>query len=161
MDSLVVKARLLKAKRAYKALVRKEKRDLYHDKLRRGRKQGDPSRAERLHRVFCRAASKSRAPAEFLGRRATLDCVKSKIRCTNVSQVAEVVSLFTAQVSSGADREGGMDEELHTEVSDPMPSIFSDTSEDTSPITRSVVRSALKKFRKKIIKACGPNGITN
>jgi hypothetical protein len=87
--------------------------------------------------------------------------VKPKIRCTNVSQVAEAVSLFTAQVSSGADREGGMDEELRKEVSDSMPSILSDSSTDASPITRSAVRAALKKLRKKIRKACGPDGITN
>ena len=161
VDSLVAKARLLKAKKAYKALIRKEKRDFFTTSLDEAGGQGDPGRAKRLHQIFRRAASKSRAPAEFLGHRATLDYVKPKIRCTNVSQVAETVSLFTAQVSSGADREGGMDEDLHKEVSDSMPSIFSDTSEDASPITRSAVRSALKKLRKKIRKACGPDGITN
>ena len=159
----MAKARLLKAKKAYKALIRKEKRDFSTTSLNEAGKQGDPGRAKRLHQIFRRAASKSRAPAEFLGHRATLDYVKPKIMCTNVSQVAETVSLFTAhgQVSSGADREGGMDEELHKEVSDSMPSIFSDTSEDASPITRSAVRCALKKLRKKIRKACGPDGITN
>ena len=51
--------------------------------------------------------------------------------------------------------------ELHKEVSDSMPSIFSDTSEDASPTTRSAVRSALKELRKKTRKACGPDGTTN
>ena len=96
VDSLVAKARLLKAKKAYKALIRKEKRDFFTTSLDEARKQGDPGRAKRLHQIFRRAASKSRAPAEFLGHRATLDYVKPKIMCTNVSQVAETVSLFTA-----------------------------------------------------------------
>ena len=161
VDSLVAKARLLKAKNAYKALIRKEKRDFFTTSLDKAGKKGDPGRAQKLHQIFRRAASKHRAPAEFLGHQATLDYVPPKIRCTNVSQVAEAVSLFTAQVSSGADREGGMDEELRKEVSDSMPSIFSDTSDDASPITRSAVRDALKKLRKKIRKACGPDGITN
>ena len=87
--------------------------------------------------------------------------MKPKIRCTNVSQVAEAVSLFTAQVSSGADREGRIDEGLRKEVSDSMSSILSDNSTDASPITRSAVRAALKKLRKKTRKACGPDGITN
>ena len=110
----------------------------------------NPGRAQKLHQIFRRVASKHRAPAEFLSHRATLDYVPPKIRCTNVPQIAEAVSLFTAQVSSRADREGGMDEELRKEVSDSTPSIFSDTSDDASPITRSTVRGALKKSRKKI-----------
>ena len=54
-----------------------------------------------------------------------------------------------------------MDEELHNEVSDSMPSIFSYTSENASPVTRSAVRSALKKLRKKTRKACSPDSIAN
>ena len=65
------------------------------------------------------------------------------------------------ELAVGPTEKGGVDEDLHKEVSDSMPSIFSDTSEDASPVTRSAVRSALKKLRKKIRKACGPDGITN
>ena len=45
MDSLVAKASLLKAKKAYKVLIRKEKRDLFTKSLDKAGKQGDPDRA--------------------------------------------------------------------------------------------------------------------
>ena len=87
--------------------------------------------------------------------------MKPKIRCTNVSQVAEAVSLFTSQVSSGADREEWMDEEFRKEISDSVPPILLDNSTEASPITRSTVRAALNKLRRKVRKACGPDDITN
>ena len=42
VNSLVAKARLLKAKRAYKALIRKEKRDFFTTSLDEAGGQGDP-----------------------------------------------------------------------------------------------------------------------
>jgi hypothetical protein len=52
VDSLVAKARLLKAKRAYKALIRKEKRDFFTASLDEAETQGDPDRVNRLHQIF-------------------------------------------------------------------------------------------------------------
>ena len=89
VDSLVAKARLLKAKKIYKALNPKEKRDFLASSLDEAGNGGSSGRARELHRIFRRVSSKRNAPAEFLGHRATLDYVKPKVRCTDVSQVAE------------------------------------------------------------------------
>lgn len=155
------KSRLDEAKRAYKTLIRKEKRDYFSTRLGKADEKGGPGRSRELHRIFRSAAQKHAAPANFLGHRATLSYVGPKVRCTNVKQVAEAVSLFTSQVSSGADRDESMDEGLRREVSASMPSIFSDTSGTPSPVTRRAIRVALKKLRKKLKKACGPDQITN
>ena len=160
-ESVGARSRLDQAKKAYKALIRKEKRAFFTESLNKAGKKGSQGRAGELHRIFRRASSKSSASAEFLGHRATLDYVQPKIRCTNIKQVAETVSLFTSQVSSGADRAGGMDEALKEEVSESMHSILSDTSKSPSPTTRGEVRVALKNLRKKLKKACGPDQITN
>ena len=83
----VAKARLDKAKKAYKALIRKEKRSFFSASLREAGKRGSPGRARELHRIFRRVARKRAAPAEFLGHRATVDYVGPKIRCTNAKHV--------------------------------------------------------------------------
>ena len=105
-----------KAKKAYKALIRKEKRGFFSASLREAGKRGSPARACELHKIFRWAARKRAAPAEFLGHRATLDYVGPKIRCTDAKHVAETVSLFTSRVSSGADRDESMDEDLRKGV---------------------------------------------
>ena len=162
--SLRERSDMLSAQRAYKALIRTEKRKLISTQIDKAGQRGCQQRTQAIFNWYKHAEGKASAGSkEFLGQRATLKYRHFKETCVNSAQVAECVSKFTEEVSLGRDLAGNMDAAYKAEVHEAQATIMRDPSSGRgkSPITTSNIKAALKKLNQKLRKAPGKDGLTN
>ena len=129
---------MLSAQRAYKALIRTEKRKLISTQIDKAGQRGCQQRTQAIFNWHKHAGGKASAGSkEFLGQRATLKHRHFKETCVNSAQVAECVSKFTEEVSLGRDPAGDMDAAYKAEIHEAQATIMRDpnSGRGQSPIS--------------------------
>jgi hypothetical protein len=155
---------MMSTQRAYRALIRAEKRKLISTQVDKAGQWGCQQRTQAIFNWYRHAEGKASAGfKEFRGRRTSLKYRHFKEACVNSEQVAEWVSRFTEEVSLGRDLAVNMDEAYKAEIHEAQDTIMRDLTNGNgqSPITTSNIRAALKKLNQKLWKAPGRDGLTN